>query len=252
MKMNVLIIEDEAPAALWLKSLLKKIDPEISIIHQLQDVASSILWLSDNPAPDLIFMDIRLSDGISLEIFRHTSITCPIVFTTAYDIYWQEAFRLNGIDYILKPITEERLAACLNKFRQFKQLFFNDQINALLEHQMGIKSFKTRFIFRKGTELVVVEAIDIAYIYSKEKLTFLITKDGKKYMPGENLSDFELLLDPAVFYRLNRQVIASRTAIKTIYFLNKSKLSIALQPEFNDELIISSEKSGDFKTWLES
>lgn len=252
MKMNVVIIEDEAPAVLWLISLLKKTEREINVIHQLHDVASSIQWFSNNPAPDLVFMDIKLSDGISLEIFKHTSITCPVVFTTAYDIYWQEAFRLNGIDYILKPITEERLAACLNKFRQFKHLFFNDHINALLNHQMGIKSFKTRFIFRKGTELVVVDAKDIAYIYSKEKLTFLITKEGKKYMPAENLSDFEQLLEPGLFYRLNRQVIASRTSIKTISFLNKSKLSISLQPEFNDELIISSEKSGDFKVWLES
>lgn len=247
--MKVLIIEDETPAAEWIISLLKKLAPDIQILGVLQEVKTAVQWFSTNPKADLVFMDISLSDGLSLEIFEKADPACPVVFTTAYDQYWQEAFKLHSIDYLLKPITLERLAVCYNKYLKLREHFQHDSIFRLLENKA--ERYKSRFIIRKATELMVLETSQIAYLYSRDKICFFITDDGKKHMATDNLVELENQLNPADFFRLNRNVIASRNAIQKISMMQKSKLAIQLRPDFSDEIIISSERSAEFKAWLE-
>lgn len=249
--MKVLIIEDETPASELMMANLRKIMPHIQILDVLQEVSTAVSWFKENPAPDLAFMDIKLSDGLSLEIFDRVDVSCPVVFTTAYDQYWQEAFRLHGIDYILKPISLERLSSCMTKYGQLQSHFNTEAIGQLLQSQSSRSPYKQRFIIRKASELVVVEAKDIAYAFSKDKISFIVTTEGKKYMPQESLTELESILDPEAFFRINRHVIASRKAIKKITLLPKSKLEIELFPDLKDEVIVSSEKSAEFKTWLE-
>jgi DNA-binding LytR/AlgR family response regulator len=254
--MNVLIIEDEPFAQQELIRLLNKIDPGIRILRCIDSVEETIGFLEREPDLDLIFMDIQLSDGISFEIFNRTDVKPPVIFTTAYDDYAIKAFKVNSIDYLLKPIDEDDLVHALEKFEKMekqtghKDTFFSAQ---QLEKVLGLykPSYKTRLVVKMGDRIRHVESGEIAYFYSEDKVTFIITKTAERYMLNYSLEQLENMMNPDDFYRLNRKYIAHINAIGSIDKYFNSRLKIGLKPEVEDEVLISRTKVSDFMNWLE-
>lgn len=252
--MNVLIIEDENAAARRLEKLLKEVAPEVEILQHLDSVETSVLWLEQNPQPDLIFLDIHLADGASFDIFEHVKINCPIVFTTAYDEYALQAFKVNAVDYLLKPIKSADLQAALEKYRNlFKPAAPAADYARLLEtlRQQGEPNYLQRMLIRFGHSLKLVEVSDAAYFYTKNKITFLITRSGgKRYPIDYPLDKLETLLDRRSFFRINRQFIVNVAAIKEMHPYSKSRVKVDLEPPIDLETIVSTERSAEFKKWL--
>jgi DNA-binding LytR/AlgR family response regulator len=253
--MKVLIIEDEPFAQQELARLLKTIDPEIEILEMIDSVVESVHWLENNSC-QLIFMDIQLSDGLSFEIFNKTKVRCPVIFTTAYDNYAIKAFKVNSIDYLLKPIEEEELIYALGKYREIQDQkksqegFFTKK---QLEEVLGLyrPSYKTRLVVKLGDKISHVEVKDIAYFYSEDKVSFIMTNSGKKHIINYSLEQIEKMMNPGDFYRLNRKYIAQIHAIETIDKYFNSRLKIGLKPPVEDEVLISRLKVTDFLNWLE-
>jgi len=249
--MKVLIIEDEKPAAEKLTKALLQINEKVNLQAVLGSVHESIHWFNVNALPDLIFMDIALSDGSSFDLFQQVEIKCPVIFTTAYDEYWQEAFEHNGIDYLLKPVKEEKLAAALKKYENLKTHF---AANYKLISQLASTNtpgFKKRFLVKKGNDYVSIKADNIAYFYAAHKMVCLMTTEGQKFLLDQSLSDIELQADPSLFYRVNRKHLVNLNAIKRIKALGKGKLTLDLEPATDEEIIVSQESASDFKQWLE-
>ena len=253
--MNVLIIEDEPFAQQELMRLLNGIDPDIRVMRCIDSVEESVSYLEGGSTIDLIFMDIQLSDGISFEIFNRTEVTPPVIFTTAYDEYAIKAFKVNSIDYLLKPIEEEDLARALEKFRKWESkqgggTFFTNQ---QLEKVLGLykPTHKSRLVVKMGDRIKHVEAKEIAYFYSEDKVTFIITTAGERYMLNYSLEQLEQMMNPDDFYRLNRKYIAHIDAIGSIDKYFNSRLKIGLKPEVEDDVLISRTKVSDFLNWLE-
>jgi two-component system, LytTR family, response regulator len=247
--MKVIIIEDEAPAAERLKKMLQDTAFTIDIVGVLRTVAGALTWLGANPLPDLIFMDIALSDGLSLDLIKNARIDCPVIFITAYDEYWQEAFEYNSIEYLLKPLKQERLEAALRKFNEMRD-YFACRYKDLLAYREPEQKYKDRFLVRRGIEHVPIAAAAIAFFYASHKLTCLVRMDGSKFILDQSLADIAKQLDPAQFYRVNRKYLVSRQAIGKIQSLPKSKLTIEVNPAPKEELMISSENSAGFKKWM--
>jgi two-component system, LytTR family, response regulator LytT len=252
--MKILIIEDEAPAAQRLEKLLKEIEPGSIILDSIVSVATAVKWLTQNPAPDVIISDIQLADGLSFEIFKTVPTLCPVIFTTAFDQYAIEAFKVNSIDYLLKPIKKEDLIMALNKMKQLaaaNQTLPLD-INKLLQAiaPAGTTNFKNRFAVKFGEHLRTIETKDIVYFYTEDKINFLTTKEGRRYTTDYNLDTLETLLDPKTFFRINRQYIICIHAIAEMFSYSKSRVLIKLNPPAKHETIVSTERSGDFKGWL--
>jgi len=248
--MRTLIIEDEKPAAEKLKKAIQKIDSGILIEATLSSVKETIAWLQQNSSPELIFMDIELSDGLSFKIFDAVAINCPIIFTTAYDEYWQDAFEYNSIDYLLKPIKQEKLETALKKYEQLKKYFTNN-FQQLMNWQQQSKQtvYKKRFLVKKGNDYVTIKTEDIAYFYATHKLVCMVEKEGQKFILDKSLADLEKELEPALFYRINRKYLVNIGAIKKIKSYPKSKLQIELSPPVAEEVIISQENTAAFKEW---
>jgi len=248
--MRILIIEDEKPAAEKLKKSIQKIDPAISVEATLGSVKETIAWLQKNNAPELIFMDIELSDGLSFKIFDEVPVNCPVIFTTAYDEYWQEAFEHNSIDYLLKPIKQEKLEAAMKKYEQLKKYFTNN-FQQLMHWQQQTKqiAYKKRFLVKKGNDYITIKTEDIAYFYATHKLVCMVEKEGQKFILDKSLSDLEKELEPSLFYRINRKYLVNIGAIKKIKAYPKSKLQIELNPPVAEEIIISQENTAAFKEW---
>jgi DNA-binding LytR/AlgR family response regulator len=249
--MKVIIIEDEKPAAQKLKGSLREINPKIDVVAVLNDVASSVSWLRENAHPDLIFMDINLSDGLCFNIFGQTTIQCPVIFTTAYDDYWQKAFEHNCIDYLLKPVKLEKIAQTLQKYDLLKK-HFSENIGGLFANLKTEKQddFKKRFLVKKGTEYFSIKTDDIAYFYSAHKMVCLVDRTGQKFIMDFSLNDLEGMLDHTCFFRINRQFLVNREAIIRIRSLPKTKLEIELQPAFSEEITIGQEIVPFFKSWI--
>lgn len=248
MAMKVTIIEDELPAAERLRQLLNDISPEIEVVATLRSCRESITWLSTNPAPDLILMDIDLGDGCSIELVKRVKISCPIVFVTGYSEYWQQAFEVNGIDYLLKPLRRERLQLALGKLDELKAHFLSKIPDLTLPSLQG--KFKDRFLVKRGSKFVSIPTTDVSYFYASHKLTFLVEKHSSKFALDQSLSDINKSLDPQSFFRANRKYLVNKSAIVSIRSLPKSKMKIEVSPNNGEELIISSENSADFKKWL--
>ena len=249
--MRVLIIEDEKPAAEKLKKALHSIQPEIEVLAVLGSVKSARQWIDAQGSPELIFMDIELSDGLSFQLFDQVNINCPIIFTTAYDEYWQEAFEQNSIDYLLKPVREEKLRAALQKFEKLKA-YFSANLKKLNDWQAGGSGkSKKRFLVKRGTDYFSIRAEDIAYFYAAHKLVCLVDKTGQKFLLDQSLSDIEKQTDPAQFYRVNRKYLVNLNAIRRIKAYPKSKLLLELEPLVEEEVIVSQESSAEFKAWME-
>jgi len=251
--MNVLIIEDEPFAQQELIRLLKAIDIEIHVMRCIDSVDESVRFLQEQEKPDLIFMDIQLSDGLSFEIFDRINVPAPVIFTTAFDDYAIKAFKVNSIDYLLKPIEEEDLAKAIAKYHKTKlsgNEFFSRQ---QLEEVLGLyrPAYKSRLVVRLGDKIRHIEADEIAFFFSEDKVSFLVTKDSKKYIINYSLEQIEKFMNPGNFYRLNRKYIANINAIETIDKYFNSRLKIGLKPDVEDEVLISRTKVSDFLNWLE-
>ncbi|MCF8368479.1 MAG: LytTR family DNA-binding domain-containing protein [Bacteroidales bacterium] len=249
--MNVLIIEDELAIAKRLQKLIEEIDPEIKVLASIESVESSIKWFQSNPHPDLIFQDIHLADGSGFEIYQQVNIDVPVIFTTAYHQYAIDAFKLNSIDYLLKPIKKDQLKQSIEKFKkQFKKQGPPAINYAILSTLIAKESYQKRFMVRYGQKLKVIETDDIAYFYTLSGNLFFKTFDNNEYPVDFSLDKLENMLDPDKFYRINRQFIIQMKAIKEMYAYSKSRVKIDLDPPCEIESIASTERSGDFKKWL--
>jgi len=249
--MKIIIIEDEKPAAEKLQKAIQKADPAIEVAAVLGSVALSIEWLQQHPVPELIFMDIELTDGLSFKIFEKTTISSPVIFCTAYDEYWQEAFEHSSIDYLLKPIKQQKLETALGKYDKLKQHFTSNMQQLLQSQQIGgTATHKKRFLVKRGTDYVSIKTEDIAYFYATHKLVCLVDNKNQKFILDQSLADIEKQLDPAHFYRVNRKFLVQLNAIKKIRSYSKSKLLLELDPPINDEVIVSQENAAAFKDWM--
>lgn len=246
--MKVLIIEDEGAAARRLKKLILEINPGIEICGHTDSIESSLNWLQINAMPDLIFMDIHLADGSSFEIFNHVQIPKPVIFTTAYDQYAIQAFKVNAVDYLLKPIKKLQLEQSLQRYRQ--RVGNKDFNYKALARAIRNDDENKRFLIRFGQQLKVVSIKEAAYFYTKEKITFLVTFEGKRFPVDYSLEGVEEIMDNHQFFRINRQFIVNVEAIKEMHAFSKSRVKINLQPECEMETIVSTERSPVFKKWL--
>ncbi|MCU0349045.1 MAG: LytTR family DNA-binding domain-containing protein [Saprospiraceae bacterium] len=247
--MKVLIIEDETAAARRLAKLITEIDPNIEVVEQLDSIEGSVLWFEQHPMPDLIFMDIHLADGSSFEIFNHLKIEKPIVFTTAYDEYALQAFKVNAIDYLLKPLKKTELEQAIAKYKSLQKPTVEMNYQALA-NTLQTDKYNTRFLIRFGQNIKVVEFRDAAYFYTEDKITFIVTKEGKRYPVEPSLEKLDEMADPRAFFRINRQFIVNIESIKEMYAYSKSRVKLKLDPPTDKETIVSTERSPVFKKWL--
>ncbi|MDH5826489.1 LytR/AlgR family response regulator transcription factor [Sphingobacterium sp. SG20118] len=248
---KIVIVEDEKLNADRLKRLIKEIDPNVTIIAVLDSVMDTVDWFKENEEPDVVMMDIRLSDGVSFDIFDKVTIQCPIVFTTAYDEYAVQAFKYNSVDYILKPVQKEELKTALDKVNAFKAPAENQlSIDKLLNY-IKKKDYRSRFLipYRDGFQTILVT--DVSIIYMDSKLTKARLKNGKDVILNMSLDDIEKQLDPKLFFRANRQFIIHIDAVNQLvnYFNRKLKIIIS---DSDFEIIVSREKSTLLKEWLDS
>lgn len=250
--MKVLIIEDEKPAARRLSRMLEDLDVKAEIM--LHSVEESIEWFQNNEHPDLIFLDIQLSDGLSFEIFEHVTITSAIIFTTAYDEYALKAFKLNSIDYLLKPIDEDELKAAVDKYKsqhvekQDVQLNFED-IKKLLVNPIDRK-YKKRYTIKVGQHLKIISTENIECFFSENKATYLHADSNRSYIVDGALEQIQTELDPEKFFRVNRTFIVQISAIKDIVAYTNSRLKIILKSYNETEIIVSRERVKEFKNWI--
>ena len=257
--MKTIIIEDEKPAARLLQRKLEKLNVKVDVM--LHSVEESIAWFSNNEHPDLIFLDIQLSDGLSFEIFEHfdkaqCDIKSAIIFTTAYDEYALKAFKLNSIDYLLKPIDEDELSIAISKFKnQFHKVekatmnLDFEQIRKMLQNPFD-KNYKTRFTVKIGQQLKVILIDEIECFYSENKGTYIHTSDNRDYLIDATLEVLEQDLDPKNFFRISRKFIVPLKSIKEILLYSNSRLKIILTTYKEDDLIVSREKVQEFKEWI--
>lgn len=249
--MNCLIIEDEKVAAERLSEFIKKYDPSIEITDIIQSVKNAVKWFNSNKAPDLIFMDIQLADGLSFEIFEQTIVKTPVVFTTAYDEYALKAFKVNSIDYLLKPIVHSELKNAIDKFKENatpKEIPI--QVFDTILHSLT-KNYKNKFVIKVGEHIKVFPVDDVQCFHSREKYNFLQNNAGQVYAIDYSLNQLEDLLDPAKFFRINRSYIVSSSSISDIISYSNSRLIVKLHSNESKDLIVSREKVQDFKKWLE-
>ena len=250
--MNILIIEDENAAARRLEKLLGELAPEAVVLDRLDSVETAVLWLQNNPQPDLMLLDIHLADGSSFEIFDHVPVTCPVIFTTAYDEYALRAFKVNAVDYLLKPIKTNELAAALEKTKRRSNTVAPDYAPLLdmLRKQEGSRYLR-RMLIRFSNSIKLVDMSDAAYFYTKDKITFLVSRSsGKRFPVDYPLDKLEGMLDPGVFFRINRQFIINVEAIKEMHPYSKSRVKVVLEPGTDQDTIVSTERSAEFKKWL--
>lgn len=247
--MRVLIVEDEAIAARHLESLLREIDPEIQVAAKLDSVKNTSNWLKINSV-DLIFLDIQLSDGLSFDIFDRVQVKTPIIFTTAYDHYAIKAFKLNSIDYLLKPIQAEELAASIAKWKELSSSVSIQNLPELLNSLRPDPEYKKRFLIHSGRKLKTIETTEIAYFYAMEKDTYMATLDGKTYPADYSLDKLEPQVNPERFFRINRSYLVNIDAIKQMYTTGKNRIKVDLIPPVEDLVFVSISRSSAFKHWL--
>lgn len=249
---KILMLEDEEPAAKRLQKLMRETEPEAEIVAVLDSIKKAKDWLQQNPSPDLMLVDIHLADGISLELFRQIDVLCPLIFTTAYDAYALQAFKLNSIDYLLKPVKKEELHNAVEKFKRQKAMEYPPvDVNRLLETmQPPVQQFRDRFVIRYGEHIKTIETKDVSYFYTESRANFLVTAEGKRFVIDFNLDQLERMLNPKHFFRINRQFIVSLQAIDEMTAWTKARVLIKLKPANKQETIVSTERSPEFKKWL--
>lgn len=254
--MRVLIIEDELQAATRMQRLVKEIKPDAAIVATLDTVKKSVAWFQVNEAPDLTLMDIQLADGISFQIFEKCHVACPVIFTTAYDEYALRAFKVNSIDYILKPIDKDELAAAFEKLKNVSRnsnalhsTILADKFDRAM--LMLKKKFKTRFVIKVREHLRTIEVVDILYFFSQEKTTFCHTIEKRDFILDFTLDHVEEMLDPSSFFRVNRKHIVTTKAIDDIINHSNSRLRLVLKDSSDTDIIVARERVQEFKQWLD-
>lgn len=245
--MKVIIIEDELLAQAKLEAMLNSLDKSIEVLAKINSVQEALRWISTHPSPDLAFVDIQLSDDHSFEIFRKLPVNFPVIFTTAYDKYLLESFEFNSVDYLLKPITEEKLKRSLEKVKKLEYHFLQGNILKLMEHTTP--AAKSRIVAKKGNEFVALDLDDVAYFYTEHKLVFVKDFAGRQLIVDKNLGDLESTLDRSRFFRLNRKFIAQLKAIER-FKPDKGKIKIYLKPEMKEEIHVSKETAPEFRAWI--
>ena len=248
--MKVLIIEDELPAAEKLERYILKYDDSIHIIATLTSVADAVKWLKNHEkSVDILFVDIQLSDGLSFEIFNQVQVQKPIIFTTAFDEFAVDAFKLNSIDYILKPITFTEVSKALEKYKNFKSILSYETIQSASE-AFNNTSFKNRFLVRLGNHIHSIKTEETALFYAEGRTVFLVTNEGKKFILDYKLEDLEQVLDSRDFMRVNRTFIINMEAIKDVIVYSNSRLKLILNVKTDNDIIVSRDRVSAFKTWF--
>jgi len=245
--MKVIIIEDELLAQAKLEAMLKSLDRSIEVLAKIISVEEALRWLSTHASPDIAFVDIQLSDDHSFEIFRKHPVNFPVIFTTAYDKYLLESFEFNSVDYLLKPITEEKLKRSLDKVKKLEQHFLQGNILKLIENTSS--PAKKRIVAKKGNEFIALELEEVAYFYTEHKMVFVRDFAGRQLIVDKNLADLESTLDKNRFFRLNRKFIAQLKAIEK-FKPDKGKIRIYLKPEMKEEVHVSKETAPEFRHWI--
>jgi len=247
--MNIVLIEDEKPASTRIAKLIKEISPAAKIIAHHDSVQSSWKWFLNNPSPDIVLLDIQLADGTAFDLLKLITIDCPIIFTTAFDKYAIDAFKVNSIDYLLKPVKKEELEKALKKLEEYKNIFSNTDVTQQknVQHPM---EYKKRFIIRFGEHIKTLAVENIAYFISENKNTFARTFDGMKHPMDHNLDTLEQMLNAQDFFRINRQFLINIKAIEEMKVYTKARVIVKLNPPVKDAPVVSSERAADFKLWL--
>jgi two-component system response regulator LytT len=250
-EMNTVIIEDEKLAAQKLESMLAKIQPNLKIIRVMGSIEEAVDFFQEEIEVDLVFLDIHLSDGSSFNIFDKVEIKAPIIFTTAYDEYALKAFKVNSIDYLLKPIAQSDLRSALDKLMHISANGESENIEKLLTAFKENKpEYKQRFLVTYGSQIKSIKTEDTAFFYADNKMVFLVHQNGHKYVTDETMDQLESALNPMEFFRVNRSFIIGINAIKQMHTYSRSRIKIDLLPECEKECIVSTEKCADFKAWL--
>lgn len=253
--MKVIIIEDEHFAAEGLKGLLARYDPGIEVVFIADSVKKSVGWFKTHPSPDLAIMDIQLADGISFEIFEMTDVQCPVIFTTAYNEYAIRAFKVNSVDYLLKPIDFEELARAIDKFKKItlRQSFNPGEANMVFDKVLMMLSgkYKNRFVIKVGDHIKSIQTRDILYFYSLDKASYLVTKDNFHYTVDFSLDYLISILNPADYFRISRKFILGREAIIDIISYSGSRLKIKVKHGKNEDVIVSRDRVQEFREWLD-
>lgn len=253
--MTILIIEDEPQAAARMQTLVKAHVAHAHILAVIDSVSEAVQWFREQPAPDLVFMDIQLADGVSFQIFEQVEVKAPIIFTTAYDEYALRAFKVNSIDYLLKPVDDEEMLRALDKYEQLKRSVATPG-NSLMDSmqkvmQMLGKKYKERFIIRAGEHLKTIEVAQILFFFSLEKVTFAQTTDGRKQVIDFTLEQLEEMIDPQRFFRINRKYIVSVDAIQDMFSYTNARLKVTLRSCEDSDIIVARERVQDFRHWLD-
>lgn len=251
--MKVLLVEDEVPAGNLLRNLLQKHRPNWQVDALLESVSDTAAWLNAGNDPELIFMDIHLADGISFDIFKQTKVSCPVIFTTAYDQYAIKAFSHNGIAYLLKPIDEDALKVALQRFEEnrLSPPLQTKDLSMLLQAIQGKPVWRERFLLPAGDQLKIVPCSEVGWIFSQSGVSTLMLKDGKQYSTDQSLDALEGELNPDQFYRINRHLMVSKAAVKTIRHWFTRRFKLELHPPANQEIIVSRDRVKSFTDWME-
>ncbi|MBQ3174038.1 MAG: response regulator transcription factor [Alistipes sp.] len=256
--MKVLIVEDEIPAQINLKKLIDKCCPDSRIVMTLSSVRSTIKWLEENPeGADVIFMDVELSDGVCFDIFDKINITAEVIITTAYDNYAVNAFKVNSVDYLLKPIEERELTRAWERCRERLEQRTSPSLEALIDivSRAGApkdKEYKKRFIVKTGEKIIIIPIDDIAYCYSEDKSTYAICRNGSRRLLDYSLDTVQEMLDPKLFFRISRSYIVSINSIENISKYLGTRLKLQLTPRSEDDVVVSRSRTSDFLEWLDN
>lgn len=257
--MKVLIVEDEDLAVKKITKTLALVDPEAEVVGVTDSILSTVEWIEENKAPDLILMDIELSDGQSFEIFNRVKIQSPVIFTTSYDEYALKAFKVNSVDYLLKPIQKEDLAAALQKLGSIRDLYQQsapaapvsiDSLVQELQKKLQPKEYRKRFLVRHAQKLVSIDTEEIAYFFSDGRLNFFKTYDNRKFVVDYTMDELEEMLDPQLYFRISRSFFISIESVDQIHDYFGNRLLLQLKPAVDKESIVSREKVTDFKKWM--
>jgi two-component system, LytTR family, response regulator LytT len=255
--MKILIVEDEKLAIKKLRGLLKEVDPDIEIMADLDSIESSVEWLGANPMPDVILMDIELVDGQSFEIFERVEVNCPVIFVTSYDEYAIQAFKVNSVAYLLKPIEKEDIMAAFNKFEQTKAFYSTKapgfSISSLVEElqtRLQPKKYRKRFLARYSNKLISVETHEIAYFFAEERMNFFRTYDNRRIAIDYAIEELEQMLDPEEYFRINRSYLIAMKSVQKIDDYFGQRLILQLKPPATEQVIISRERVSTFKNWM--
>lgn len=251
--MKVLIIEDELPAARRIEQLIRQQRPQVEILAVIDSISEAVKWFAQNPAPELILMDIHLADGLSFDIFQSIKIQSMVIFTTAYDQYAIRAFKVNSIDYLLKPIDALELKNALDKYDQMRSSAANfdySMLNGMLDNLKN-RNYRERFLVKFGNAFTYIQAQEMRFCYAEDSLVFTRLADGKKYSLDHTLEQLEQLLNPTHFFRINRKILLHIDAVDKIHPYFNNRLKLELQPSPGFEIVVSRERVQDFKNWID-